>query len=204
MASEDRLWNLNIRYHRVVLDAIPSGARTALDVGCGDGLLTFDIAGQGLLVTGLDTDAASVRRAASDSRASDTTRFVVGDLFSFLSEDGSFDLVASIAMLHHVDAEAGVRRMRELVRPGGVLAIVGFARPSGFGDRTRAIAGMALKRSAQLRGRYWEHGAPVAWPPPLSRGRWPICSIESFPAQGFETCCRIATRQSGRGLSADG
>ena len=89
MASEDRLWNLNIRYHRVVLDAIPTGARTALDVGCGDGLLTFDIAGQGLLVTGLDTDAASVRRAASDSRASDTTRFVVGDLFSFLSEDGS-------------------------------------------------------------------------------------------------------------------
>ena len=168
MASGDQRWNLNIRYHRVVTDAIPSGARTALDVGCGDGLLTFDIADRGLLVTGLDADAASVRRAASDGRASDTTRFVVGDLFSCSLEAGSFDLVASIAMLHHVDAEAGIRRMGELVRPGGVLAIVGFATPSSFGDRARALAGMALKRSAQLRGRYWEHQAPVAWPPLLS------------------------------------
>ncbi len=168
MASDDQRWNLNIHYHRVVLESIPSAARTALDVGSGDGVLSFDLADRGLQVTGLDTDAASVQRAASDDRASEKTRFVVGDLFTVALEPASFDVVASVAMLHHVDAEAGIRRMRDLVGPGGVLVIVGFASPSGMGDRVRAIAGFSLKRYAQLRGRYWEHHAPVAWPPPLS------------------------------------
>ena len=118
MASEDPRWNLNVHYHRVALDAIPKGARTALDVGCGDGLLTFDIADRGLLVTGLD-------------------------------------------------------------------AIVGFARPSGFGDRARAIAGMALKRSAQLRGRYWEHQAPVAWPPPLASSEMADLVDRELPGARF-------------------
>ncbi|MEZ0075689.1 hypothetical protein [Planotetraspora sp. GP83] len=35
----DEYWNHNVRYHRVVLDAVPYGCDTALDVGCGDGLL---------------------------------------------------------------------------------------------------------------------------------------------------------------------
>jgi hypothetical protein len=46
MAS--RPWNWNIHYQRVVLDALPSDAATALDVGSGDGLLAFDLAARGL------------------------------------------------------------------------------------------------------------------------------------------------------------
>ena len=171
MASLDRgdpRWNLNIRYHRVVLNAIPSDARTALDIGCGDGLLTFDLAERGLQVTGIDPHEPSIERARADKRVTTSTRFVVADLFDNPFEPGSFDMVASIAMLHHVDAEAGVRRMRELVRPGGVVVIVGFAGPSTVADHVRAAAGQLLKQSMKLRGRYWEHHAPVMWPPPLS------------------------------------
>ncbi len=32
-------WNHNIHYYRLILDAVPTGARSALDVGCGNGLL---------------------------------------------------------------------------------------------------------------------------------------------------------------------
>ena len=38
MSDEDR-WNHNIHYHPVVLATVPAGARTALDVGCGEGTL---------------------------------------------------------------------------------------------------------------------------------------------------------------------
>ena len=58
--------------------------------------------------------------------------------------------------------------MRQLVRPGGVLAIVGFATASGIGDRARAVVGMAFKWAKRLSGGYWEHQAPVVWPPVLS------------------------------------
>ena len=41
-APQDR-WNHNLHYHRLVLDAVPAHARTALDVGTGDGLLAADL-----------------------------------------------------------------------------------------------------------------------------------------------------------------
>jgi len=161
-------WNLNIHYHRVVLGAVPTEAANALDVGCGNGLLSFDLAAQGLDVIGVDPDAPSIERASTDADASGRTVFLCADVFTHRFEPASFDVVASNAMLHHVDAERGLRRMRELVRPGGVLAIVGFATPSGPIDLALIAAGFVYETFQRLRGRYWEHDAPKQWPPPLS------------------------------------
>ena len=36
--------------------------------------------------------------------------------------------MATIATLHHVDAEVGLRQLADLVRPGGALVVVGLAR----------------------------------------------------------------------------
>ena len=36
----DPYWNHNVHHHPAVLAAVPDGCRTALDAGCGDGLLT--------------------------------------------------------------------------------------------------------------------------------------------------------------------
>jgi SAM-dependent methyltransferase len=80
----ERRWNLNVHYHRVVLDAVPASASTALDIGAGDGLLTFDLADSGLSVSGIDTDAQSVQRAAAssktDRRCLHPGSLVLGDL----------------------------------------------------------------------------------------------------------------------------
>lgn len=168
MSNRQARWNLNIHYHRVVLDAVPVKASNALDVGCGNGLLSFDLASRGLDVIGVDPDAPSIERAQADPDATNRTTFICADVFTHPFEPASFDLVASSAMLHHVDAERGLHRMRELVRPGGVLAIVGFAMPSGPRDLALIAAGFVSKSARQVRGRYWEHDAPIRWPPPLS------------------------------------
>ena len=81
----------------------------------------FDLAAQGLDVIGVDPDAPSIERASTDADASGRTVFLCADVFTHRFEPASFDVVASNAMLHHVDAERGLRRMRELVRPGGCL-----------------------------------------------------------------------------------
>ncbi len=164
----DLRWNLNIHYHRVVLDNVGAGATRALDVGCGDGLLAFDLADAGLDVVGIDPDTASVARARADARAGHNPRFVVCDLFDHQFEPGSFDVVASIAALHHMDAERGLRVMAELVAPGGVLAVVGLARPDSIATHGLAVAGRGLKGAQKLRGRLWDHAAPIVWPPPLT------------------------------------
>jgi hypothetical protein len=37
-------WNHNLHYQPVILNAVPPGCQTALDVGCGDGLLAARLA----------------------------------------------------------------------------------------------------------------------------------------------------------------
>ena len=54
--------------------------------------------------------------------------YVHGNVLTHPFPHGSFDLVASIATLHHLDMAAGLQRLGELVRPGGVLVVVGLAR----------------------------------------------------------------------------
>ena len=194
MSKRPARWNLNIRYHRVVLDAVPAGASNALDVGCGNGLLSFDLATRGLDVIGVDPDAPSIERARADPEVSIRTAFVCADVFTYPFEPGSFDVVASSAMLHHVDAERGLRRMRDLVRPGGVLAIVGFATPSGPRDLALIAAGFVCKSIRQVRGHYWEHDAPIRWPPPLSIAEMRALVERELPGARFHR--RMAHRYS--------
>ena len=180
-----RRWNLNTHHHPVLLDSIPADAVTALDVGSGDGVLAFDVAARGLDITGIDVDAASVRRTSEDPEASERTTFHHGDVFTHPFERASFDFVTSNAMLHHVDARAGLERMAELVRPGGAVAVIGFATASAVADRVAAVAGALLMRFQMVRGRYWEHQSPMRWPPPLSMDETRSLVDEVMPGAAF-------------------
>jgi 2-polyprenyl-3-methyl-5-hydroxy-6-metoxy-1,4-benzoquinol methylase len=184
VGDQESRWNLNIHYHRVVLDAVPAGAANALDIGCGDGLLSFDLARLGLDVVGIDPDAPSIDRAREDPCASERTSFVCADVFTHPFEPSSFDVVAANAMLHHVDAQAGLRRMRELVRPGGVV-VVGFATPSSPADLALIATGLAYTRIQYLRGRYWDHDAPMCWPPPRSINKMRTLVEPELPGARF-------------------
>ena len=92
----------------------------ALDVGCGTGVLAARLAGRGFTVTGLDPSAGmlDVMRARHPE-----VRAVQGSGTELPFEDGSFDLVMSVAVMHHVADPAAVRRtlaeMVRVTRPGG-------------------------------------------------------------------------------------
>ncbi len=185
MVARDPRWNLNIHYHRVFLDAIPTDATSALDVGCGDGLLTFDLADRGLHAVGIDPHAASIERARRDPRATDRAEFICGDVFTSDLQTASFDLVAASAVLHHIDARGGLGRMRQLVRPGGRVVVVGFARPHGVQDRMLGVAGAMTKQVQVMRGRYWEHEAPILWPPPFTTQEMREIGRDELPGATF-------------------
>jgi SAM-dependent methyltransferase len=159
-------WNHNIHYHPLVLAAVPSGCRTALDVGCGEGMLTRELGAVVPSVTGIDRDTPSLERARAQSNGSGI-EYVQADVLTHSFEPVSFDLVASIAVLHHMDTAAGLERMRDLLRPGGVLAVIGLPRPQRPGDLPYDIAGTVAHHWHRWRnGGYWEHSAPTVWPPP--------------------------------------
>ncbi|MET9284918.1 class I SAM-dependent methyltransferase [Nocardia beijingensis] len=116
---DDPYWNHNTHYHPWLLKQVPRGARTALDIGCGDGLLAGKLAGRGLTVTGIDVDPDIIARAPAVAGVS-------LEQADFLDYAGSFDVVTTVATLHHVPLRAGITALRRLVAPGGVLAVVGL------------------------------------------------------------------------------
>ena len=168
-------WTQNRHYHQVILDAIPADCGTALDAGCGTGGLTRRLRAAGPRVTGIDRDEQCIRVARAHPGAAGISS-LVGDIGRAPLRPGSFDLVTSIAMVHHIDAELALRQMSGLLRPGGVLAVVGLARdrrPADFARALPASAGTQLHRLADLSRRSVRrspppHVPPLVWPPPLS------------------------------------
>ena len=157
-------WNHNIHYHGVLLDAAPARGERALDAGCGEGLLAAALRRRFDHVTAIDVDNGSIERARRD-HAAPGIEFVAGDVLTHPLAPASFDLVVSCAALHHMDADVALVRLRDLVRPGGALAIVGLARSRYPADLPRELVGVAVDRMYKRRRTYWESSAPTAWPP---------------------------------------
>ena len=160
-------WNHNIHHHRLVLDAVGSDTRRVIDIGCGDGLLTSELADRVQQVVGVDIDAASLGRAAAETRSASNVTYLLGDFLTADLEPASFDLVTSIATLHHVGERDGLERMAELLKPGGRLVVIGCAR-SAAQDMPLEIASVIAHQILSRRRNSWEHSAPTVWPPPLS------------------------------------
>jgi SAM-dependent methyltransferase len=160
-----RRWNHNIHYHPRILDAVPPGAERALDVGCGEGMLSRELRRTVAHVTGIDLDEPSLDQARAES---DDIDYVHGDFFTHPLELASYDVVASVATLHHVDARTGLNRMAELLRPGGVLAIIGLAGLTLPRDLPYALASVAVGTAHRAVKGVWHHPSPIVWPPPTT------------------------------------
>jgi 2-polyprenyl-3-methyl-5-hydroxy-6-metoxy-1,4-benzoquinol methylase len=161
-------WNTNIHYHDTLLAAVPAGARQALDVGCGEGLLTRRLRERIAGVIGIDSDPTSIELARRQC-VQDIT-YICGDFFDHEFAPASFDVVVSVATLHHMEAKRGLRRMRGLVRPGGVLGIIGLAR-SGPADLLTDLAAVAASTALRRRWGWYEPQSPLLWPPPATFGQ---------------------------------
>ncbi len=158
---DHRRFNHTIRYQQQLLADVPEHARTAIDAGCGEGLAARTLARAGLTVTGIDADAPSIERARAQE--SEGITYVVGDIFSTDLEPA--DVVYSGALLHHMDIDAGLERLKSWVAPGGRLCVVGAARAT-WRDLYREMgASIADKAFALVKGS-WQHGSPTVWPPP--------------------------------------
>jgi SAM-dependent methyltransferase len=174
-------WNHNLHYHPLILAAAPAHCARALDVGCGEGVLTRELRSVSDRVVGIDLDSPSIESARA--QGGEGVEYVLGNFLKHQFQPASFDLVASVAALHHMDAEAGLTRMSYLVRPGGARVVVGLAQSRQFGDFALDVAGAVATRvhTHILRKRYWEHDAPKVWPPPLSYGELRATAARLLP-----------------------
>ena len=100
----------------------PLDGRSALDVGCGAGLLAEPLARLGARVTAIDASAELIRVASDHAIASgleiDYRAGEVGEL------EGQFDLITCMEVIEHVaDPSTFVAELARLLAPGGLLIL---------------------------------------------------------------------------------
>ncbi|MBS0261900.1 MAG: methyltransferase domain-containing protein [Planctomycetes bacterium] len=119
----------------------PKTGERILDLGCGTGHLTAQIAESGASVLGLDSSSEMIGQARA---ANPGIRFDVADARTFAVEK-PFDAVFSNAVLHWVKPpEQAVARIHAALRPGGRL-VVEFG---GRGNTRRMVAALLQQAHA--------------------------------------------------------
>lgn len=109
-----------------------AGGACVLDLGCGPGLVTIELAqtvGEGGHVVGLDRepDAVATARALLDEAGLPHVEVRRGDAWSTGLEPGAFDVVCLRHVLAHNTADEASRildHVRSLLRPGGCCYVV--------------------------------------------------------------------------------
>ena len=154
----DPFWNHNTHYHRLALRHA-GDASTALDVGCGEGLLVRRLRDAGVpAVVGLDLDPAETARAAGGTGIS----YLTGSVLDV--PEGQFDLVTCFATLHHLDLDAGLARLAALTAPGGRLVVVGLAAVRSPTDAVASLAAVPLAAVVDRVRGVWDHGSAMVDP----------------------------------------
>lgn len=98
-----------------------------LDVGCGPGTITVDLAARiapGRATAVEMTDAAlDLARTEAQSCGQSNIEFVTSDVHALAFDDDTFDVVHAHQVLQHVaDPLQALREMRRVCKPGGVVA----------------------------------------------------------------------------------
>ncbi|MEM7771859.1 MAG: class I SAM-dependent methyltransferase [Cyanobacteria bacterium P01_A01_bin.37] len=121
------MWNHNSHFHNYLLCQLPDKINHVLDVGCGLGTFALKLSEGSEFVDALDVDAETLKEASRQHDAHNVsyqhTDFLKADL-----PQNSYDVIVSIASLHHMDLEAALYKMKVLLRTSGKLLILGLYR----------------------------------------------------------------------------
>jgi SAM-dependent methyltransferase len=115
-------------------------------------------------VVGIDTDARCVAHARVSTEVQRKITFVTGDVLTYPLQPKSFDFVVAVASLHHLPLRAALQKFSDLLRPGGVLAIVGLYRIATPADYALSVTALPISLIIRsLRGEE-QVGAPIQEP----------------------------------------
>ncbi|KAK2462709.1 hypothetical protein APHAL10511_005227 [Amanita phalloides] len=111
----------------------PLSGLHVLDVGCGGGLLSENLARLSAQTLGIDASQSNIAiaqtHAAADPKLASTLSYLHTTAESILSEPKRYDMVCSMEVIEHVDNPASfLETCAELVKPGGHLFLSTISR----------------------------------------------------------------------------
>ena len=150
----------------------------ALDLGCGRGQYTPELARRGWQAVGIDYVPAAIEAAAANSRGTAGLSYVVGDVTRLpAARLGTFDFFLDIGCFQGLDARQRLAQgqgVSELANPGATVLLLSF----GPG-RWRSLVGGASRQEVQTAFASWEMLAAepadtpgLGWPMNKTAPQW--------------------------------
>jgi len=180
---DDKGWTHNNHYHEFLLRHVPSDCTKALEIGCGTGAFSRQLAERSQQVMALDLSTEMIRVARSRSAHLENIEFHCADVMACDLPHESFDCVGTIATLHHLPLREVLLKLRHSLRPGGVLLVIDLFEPernllklAGLRDGLLNVAAMGISGSLRLihngrlkppkevRAAWEEHGKTDSYP----------------------------------------
>ena len=108
-----------------------SNGAKVLELGCGTGIFTEQLAMRNINITALDI---SLDLLGSAKNKQGVSKILAADAESLPFRAGSFDFVVGVSILHHLDIGKSLREIRRVLKPGGkvILSEPNMANPQIF------------------------------------------------------------------------
>jgi trans-aconitate methyltransferase len=193
------------RYGANLMESLnPQPGERILDIGCGTGQLTAEIARSGATVTGLDNSSDMLAEARKNYP---DLAFVLGDAASFHFPE-PFDAVFSNAALHWVkDSEGAVKSIAQALRPAGrfIAEFGGKGNNASVQAALRAVLGPSADEQSP-----WYYPSVGEYAPILERHGFEVREASLFDRptplegeDGMENWLRMFTGSYWRHLPTD-
>ena len=132
VAGEINLWELDRRQNRYfqdmirydnILKLIPPKPLKILDLGCGDGYLSYLLAGEGHQVTALDLSPTRLEKFKTVAQQYGIEQ-IIGDVKQTGLPSQNFDLIVSSEVLEHITGyQEVILEARRLLKTNGLLIV---------------------------------------------------------------------------------
>lgn len=165
-ALPDDPCNHNFRYHQLLLAELPTRCGSALEVGCGTGAFTRRLAARAERVVGIDLAPRMIEAARARCSGLANVQLEVADVNAWELGVARWEAIASIATLHHLPAPDTFARLRDALRPGGVLLVLDLVADDGPWDLLRSASALPFNAALRL-----AHTGRLR-PPPDVRRLW--------------------------------
>lgn len=147
---DEQGWTTNNHYHDFVLKQVPTDCENALEIGCGTGAFARELARRCNRVVAIDLSPRMITVAQSRSRQFSNLEFRLADAMTFDFPQSHFDFISSIATLHHLQQRELLMKIRDALRPGGVLVILDLVQSESLVERVFDVVGLGISASLRL------------------------------------------------------
>lgn len=167
---DDEGWTANNQYHSSLLRHLPENCENALEIGCGTGAFARVLARRCKRVVALDLSAEMIRVARSRSSHFENLEFQLADAMTWDFPQSHFDFVCSIATLHHLEQRDLLLKIKDALKPGGVLVVLDLVQSDsltetvcdvfalGVSGGLRLLHNGRLQPPAEVRKAWEQHG----------------------------------------------